>query len=253
MLKLKALAGRSPVRTWAMGLALVIGSASSPTAWAEASAIAYGSDNSWAWATRASQSEANETALRLCNESTSKKDCALDTTKAVVRAEGGGQIGFGRSSRSLADARSKALDSCGNTQCKVVFEVSKPGFYSLFKSVPDEQNNVDFYLAYQYSDSDRADKDAQQGCEKLTGRECKIAWSGAIAGQYKKAVETPRKAAPVASERNCRPNTAQLRCSSQCTNGSCIVTYENGCKMRVEVQPRFDPFSNQWTYPSPSC
>jgi len=25
------------------------------------------------------------------------------------------------------------------------------------------------------------------------------------------------------------------------------VEYENGCKIRVQVSPRFDPFTNQWT------
>lgn len=36
-----------------------------------------------------------------------------------------------------------------------------------------------------------------------------------------------------ASAQNCRPRTEYLRCSSQCTNGSCFVTYENGCKLRI--------------------
>jgi hypothetical protein len=52
---------------------------------------------------------------------------------------------------------------------------------------------------------------------------------------------------------DCRPKTKQLSCQSSCTNGDCVVTYENGCKMRVEVSPRFDSFQNRWVYPSPSC
>ena len=59
--------------------------------------------------------------------------------------------------------------------------------------------------------------------------------------------------APIGSNTNCRPNTPTIRCSSRCTNGDCVVTYENGCQMRVRVSPRFDGISNQWTYPSPSC
>jgi len=27
----------------------------------------------------------------------------------------------------------------------------------------------------------------------------------------------------------------------------------SGRRMRVQVQPRFDGFQNQWTYPAPSC
>lgn len=52
---------------------------------------------------------------------------------------------------------------------------------------------------------------------------------------------------------DCRPRTTHLRCQSSCTNGDCIVSYENGCKMRVQVSPRYDGFQNQWVYPSPSC
>lgn len=52
---------------------------------------------------------------------------------------------------------------------------------------------------------------------------------------------------------DCRPRTNTLRCQSSCTNGDCVVSYENGCKMRVQVQPRYDGFQNRWVYPSPSC
>jgi hypothetical protein len=61
------------------------------------------------------------------------------------------------------------------------------------------------------------------------------------------------KPLPIAKNGDCRPKTNQLRCSSQCYNGDCEVTYENGCKVRVQVNPKFDPFTNQWSYPSPSC
>lgn len=64
--------------------------------------------------------------------------------------------------------------------------------------------------------------------------------------------QKPRPATSAASD-NCRPRTGQIRCRSNCVNGNCVVEYENGCKIRVQVSPRFDPFSNQWTYPSPSC
>lgn len=51
----------------------------------------------------------------------------------------------------------------------------------------------------------------------------------------------------------CRPQGNTLRCTSQCSNGDCVVTYENGCKTRVQVQPRFDSSNNRWVYPAPSC
>ena len=233
--------------------ALLVLFCASSQAWALASAIAYSSDKGWGWATRNTQEEANSAALQGCNKSAVNKDCVLDATKAVVRAEGGGNIGFGRSAVSLAEAKQKALASCGNKKCKVVFETIKPGFYSLSKSEIDEDGGGNFYLAYQYTDSDKADQDANKGCENLTGLTCASVWSGAIAGVYSVASTPAPRPLRVATEKNCRPNTPTVRCSSQCTNGSCVVTYENGCKVRVQVQPRFDPFNNQWTYPAPSC
>ena len=52
---------------------------------------------------------------------------------------------------------------------------------------------------------------------------------------------------------DCRPRTSNLVCQSTCSNGDCLVTYQNGCKMRVQVNPKFDPLTNNWTYPAPSC
>jgi hypothetical protein len=62
-----------------------------------------------------------------------------------------------------------------------------------------------------------------------------------------------RKPSAKVGDGYCRPRSTHLRCQSTCTNGDCIVSYENGCKMRVQVSPRFDSFQNQWTYPSPQC
>ena len=65
------------------------------------------------------------------------------------------------------------------------------------------------------------------------------------------AVPISKSAEP--KDGDCRPRTSQLRCQSQCYNGDCEVTYENGCKMRVQVNPKFDALTNRWKYPSPSC
>lgn len=218
---------------------------------AEASAIACGSDDSCGWATRKTQQEADKEALKRCNGASPNMDCVISVTKAVVRAKGGHSTGYARSALSLADARKRAIASCGNAQCKVTLEVTKPGFYSLAESESDKNGNGNYYIAYEYDNSDEADRDAIQGCNNVAGRKCKVLWSGAIAGNYN------RSAAPspltVASDIDCRPTTPTVRCSSQCNNGNCVVTYENGCKINVQVQPRFDGLSNQWTYPAPGC
>lgn len=56
-----------------------------------------------------------------------------------------------------------------------------------------------------------------------------------------------------ANNGSCRPTTTSVSCSSQCVNGDCVLTYPNGCRMRVQVQPRFNGFTNQWEHPAPSC
>ena len=66
----------------------------------------------------------------------------------------------------------------------------------------------------------------------------------------------PRASAPEVqpvSRVDCRPKTASLSCRSSCTNGNCVVTYTNGCSMRAQVSPKFNPLNSQWEYPSPSC
>jgi hypothetical protein len=234
------------------GLLLVM-SAASCHAWAEASAFAYSDDGRWGWATRKTQKEANKVALEGCNQGAPKKDCVLDRTKAVARAEGGGRIGVGRSLTSLAEAKKRAIEQCGNPGCKVTFSLTKPGFFVVAKSEEDEKGDVDFYLAHQFADLDEAASGAVNGCQELTGQKCNLLMAGAIAGIYKVASNPAHRRLPAASEQNCRPNSPTVRCTSQCTNGNCIVSYENGCKIRVQTQARFDPFTNQWTYPAPSC
>ncbi len=65
--------------------------------------------------------------------------------------------------------------------------------------------------------------------------------------------ESAAKSTSATEQKSCRPNTQSIRCSSQCYNGNCVVSYENGCKIRVQVQAKYDPFTSQWEYPSPSC
>lgn len=220
---------------------------------AEASAMA-GDGDVLIWSTKKTQEEANKAALKMCKEESSKKkDCNLRITKAIVRAEGGGRIGFGRSPVGVPAARKKALDECAKSECTVSYEITEPGLYALAESSTDKGGNGDFYLAYQYTNLDRAEADALSGCEKLTGQKCSVIWHGAIPGVYKLAPTPAVTSTADVSKSNCRPNSPSIRCSSRCTNGDCIVTYENGCKMRVQVQPRFDGFMNQWVYPSPSC
>ena len=68
-----------------------------------------------------------------------------------------------------------------------------------------------------------------------------------------KAAKSARVPAETVATGNCRPKTSRITCQSQCFNGDCVVTYANGCKMRVTVASKFNPFNSQWEYPSPDC
>jgi len=222
----------------------------SGAALADAGAVAFGSGNSNGWATRATQNMANAEALRFCNQNNPKKDCKLAPTRAVARAESDQRTTYGYGINGAAEARKLALKACG-AGCKITRTITDPGFYSLAQSKQDDDGNSVFHLAYGYDDSDRADTKAVERCREESGRECTIVHYGVIPGTIHKVLPT---AAPARqAEASCRPNTPTVRCSSECSNGNCVVTYDNGCRMRVQVQPRFDGFTNQWTYPAPSC
>lgn len=148
---------------------------------ADAVAFANGGEGSWGWATSDTLKEAAEQALELCNKHTDKKDCAVEGTKAIARAEYNKTIGYGRSTIGVLDARKQALDACGNARCRVTLVVSTPGFYSLVKST----TRVFFFMTYGFSNSDDADKLAMSNCEKQETDACELVWSGAIAGTVK--------------------------------------------------------------------
>lgn len=52
---------------------------------------------------------------------------------------------------------------------------------------------------------------------------------------------------------SCIPKTSHRQCKSTCNNGDCLLIYTNSCKVRVQVSPQFNSFTNQWEYPSPNC
>jgi hypothetical protein len=231
---------------------LVVLSVVSNNAKANASALAFGGDNSWGWATRSNQKEANSVALKFCNQNALKKDCKLTFVSIILNAENDTNQSWVKTSSSVADARKMAIKACGHATCKVTFETTKPGFFSLAKSAKDKNGGAHYYLAHEFSNLDEAIKESLRGCEKNgDGEKCDTFWSGVIPGNY--GVSPPPISPQIKAEKSCRPNTPTVQCSSQCENGNCLVTYKNGCKIRVQVQPNFDSFNNQWTFPPPSC
>lgn len=144
---------------------------------------------------------------------------------------------------SKKQAESAALKQCKKqktNKCKVAGSSDQLGYVAVATSKTSVRANVRDTL-------DDAKRSALDDCAKETATDdtCEIKWTG-INGVVREQQSASNSA-------DCRPKTREIRCRSNCVNGNCVVEYENGCKIRVQVSPRFDPFSNQWTYPSPSC
>lgn len=154
-----------------------------------------------------------------------------------------GQYSVTTSQSSKRKAELEALKACNSkrgAKCEIVGSAPNVGHVAVAESSA--------YLQVFIGDTfDDAKRGALQGCAARTPPTdvCEIKWTGFNGPKRSAAAQT--------GNADCRPRTPVIRCNSNCVNGDCIVTYENGCKIRVQVSPRFDGSSNQWTYPSPSC
>lgn len=161
----------------------------------------------------------------------------------ALAVDDSGTWGIALRKSSKKQAESIALKECSKAKgvkCRVVGTSDRLGYVAVATSKTSIRAYVDATLA-------DAKSSALDACAKQTSTDdtCTVEWTG-INGVVR---EEPR----TAQATDCRPRTREIRCRSNCVNGNCIVEYENGCKIRVQVSPRFDSFSNQWTYPSPSC
>ncbi len=154
---------------------------------------------------------------------------------------------------SQKEADQAAIESCRNAarqnkighlanQCKVVTRSESPGYGAIVCG----DDGCGWVLGVE------SGQDAVDGAFNQCDRNFKNCESKNIKFWEDFEGFTPSRVAN-ASGGDCRPKTNQLSCKSSCTNGDCEVTYENGCKVRVQVSPRFDGFQNRWVYPSPSC
>lgn len=106
-------------------------------------------------------------------------------------------------------------------------------------------------LAKEMAQPDALLKSLDQYVEKSKGAETTATADTSVPSSPPQAQK--KKVMDSTLSENCRPTGPSIRCQSQCVNGNCVVTYENGCKVRVRVKARMDPFTSQWTYPSPGC
>lgn len=142
-----------------------------------------------------------------------------------------------------------ALAQCNNgkgknEKCVTKMNFSEPGFYAI------AQSPTYLYIARGNPTVEVARKSALNGCSVETPKDetCEIKWESHVAGTKPKA-----KAASPTTGGNCRPRDNAQQCQTSCQNGNCVVTYPNGCKIRVQVAPKYDPFSNRWNHPAPAC
>lgn len=156
---------------------------------------------------------------------------------------------------SQKDADNDALEGCRvearkngigalAKQCKIATRASVPGYGALVCSA----EGCVWVTGHEFAQA--AVDSAYQTCSKnyKNCREKDIDYWEDFAGFPKKTALAKPPAV-----KDCRPKTNYLQCKSSCTNGSCVVTYENGCQVSVQVPAKFNPLNNLWEYPAPSC
>lgn len=172
---------------------------------------------------------------------------------AVAAAEAGGGISYywNTSQPNKKAAEQNAMKTCSANakkdnhrgKCKILGAANGPSYIAFFHT----KDGSGFGFASN-KDRQQAIDDAYAYCSKEG--ECP---DTAVKVDFDKGEQQSRPAKFSVTDGSCRPRTREIRCRSNCVNGDCVVEYENGCKIRVQVSPRFDPLTNQWIYPSPSC
>lgn len=180
-------------------------------------------------------------------------NCFAYTSVAVIDGHASSAFWRANNYESQKEADVAALEGCrtearkngiGNLakKCKVVTRAKGPGYGAIVCgengcawTVGEESAQVAVDAAYE--ECNKSYKNCQEKNIKF--------WEDFSGFTRKKSEKI--------SGGDCRPRTSTLRCQSSCVNGDCIITYENSCKMRVQVTPQFDGLQNQWVYPSPSC
>lgn len=140
------------------------------------------------------------------------------------------------------EARKNGIGNIAS-KCKVVTRAKGPGYGSIVCG----DNGCGWVTGYESS------QDAVNGAYDQCSKSYKNCQEKDIQSWEDFAGFAAPKTATAPTSADCRPRTQALRCTSSCTNGNCVVSYENGCKMRVQISPRFDGLQNQWVYPAPSC
>lgn len=219
------------------------------------SAIATDDSGDVFWSHKETRQQSESAALQECAQGATKKNCKIITHKAFAFAKGSSYESFYTSEKGLDDAKRVALSQCraNSSDCKIIQLSKEPGFLSV-ASPSNTASRHGFYYAYGEMDLRDAKLHALRACEEATSEQCKTVLVAAIQGEnliFSKAANTDSK--NQITETSCRPQSTSITCTSQCVNGDCVITYENGCKKRIRVSPTFDPTTNSWRHPAPQC
>lgn len=212
-----------------------------------------GKGNLGGWASAETLVEARRLAVQQCNNSSKKQDCSIgEEIKGVVFAKGETRIGYALKMKSIPNAEKAAMASCEEKSCKIIWSVAEPGFFALMSAVKGDEY-ADYIVQSGGTNLDNVITAGKSSCEQQhPGATCKVVFYGSIGGKVKTASNSNAAAIPRSPQsQSCRPTTDVVRCSAKCINGNCTITYENGCKMKVNVQPSFN--GSTWVYPPPAC
>jgi hypothetical protein len=171
----------------------------------------------------------------------------------AVANDGDFSWGSTRNQASKAAAVNAAIRSCREVssqnsspqnRCKILDVGSASGYLAIAVSPTRIQVALN-------GDEGEATRVALAGCVAKTpeSETCSIEFSKFNGVQPKAS----KVANIVQASGNCRPRTTTIRCQSHCINGDCVVTYENGCKLRVQVGSHYNALENRWEYDSPNC
>lgn len=219
-------------------------------------AIAQG-ENYIFWATGDTEWEAEQVAIEGCRKNAEECDIVYTSGYADATAQNG-EVVYSIGPEPIFQHIELALSNCKHNSCKIRDVVTKPGFFSL-ANLEEDGVEKGYFVQFGQTTPDKAHKLAISKCNQNMKTEsgCKIVVWGAIKGNIDapyKDYTAPEPSLPVVkSPSSCRPTTNPIRCTSNCVDGNCKVTYENGCVLNLTVQAEFDAFNNQWTYPAPQC
>ena len=139
---------------------------------------------------------------------------------------------------SLCKAAAKKNGVVG--KCKIIISSSLPGYIA---------------IAYGDDGAGYATGATVQNAVDSAAATCTKIYKNCDTNNVKYWYDEPKEtdAAIPNNTASCIPDRRNVQCRSSCTNGDCIVTYQNNCKVHVQVNPVFNSLTNQWEYPAPPC